>query len=138
MSFGGGGIRGTASLFTAWGLHPAPVMVAVARGMELAGAALIASGAAAILGAAGTMLVAGSVSWRRGLWAAKGGYELQLLYGLVALVIGVTGPGRYSIDKTLELPGYSGIGFTACAAVLGLIGDAPLLIRVRRSTKKLA
>ncbi|MFE4542326.1 DoxX family protein [Arthrobacter sp. NPDC056727] len=136
--FGGGGIQGTAPLFAAWGLRPAPLMVAVAGTLEMAGAASIASGTVSILGAAlvfGTMLVAASVSRHNGIWAAKGGYELPLLYGLVALGLGVTGPGRYSIDQALDLPGYTGIGYTAAAAALSVIVASPLIIRITRTAR---
>ncbi|MDQ1060827.1 putative oxidoreductase [Arthrobacter globiformis] len=137
--FGGGGIQGTAPLFAAWGLRPAPLMVAVAGTLEVAGAASIASGTVSILGTAlvfGTMLVAASVSRQNGIWAAKGGYELPLLYGLIALGLGVTGPGRYSVDQALALPDFTGMGYTAAAAALSFIGASPLLIRTTRTARK--
>lgn len=137
--FGGGGVRGTAPLFAGWGLQPAGLMVAVAGALELVGALLIATGTATILGVSivfGTMLVAASVSWSKGLWAAKGGYELPLFYGLVALVLGVTGPGRLSVDHVLGLAGYSGILLAVSAAAVGAIGASPLLVRITKTLRK--
>jgi putative oxidoreductase len=136
--FGGGGISGTAPLFAAWGLQPPRLMVTIAGGLEIAGALLLAFGAATILGVClifGTMLVASAVSWNKGLWAAKGGYELPLVYGLVTLVIAVTGPGGYSIDHAAELPAFSGIPFGIGAAAVSALGAAPLLLRIIRATK---
>ncbi|MCZ9880227.1 DoxX family protein [Arthrobacter sp. B2a2-09] len=136
--FGGGGIQGTTPLFASWGLQPARLMVAVAGGLELIGSALIAAGAATILGSCivfGTMLVASAVTWKKGLWAAKGGFELPLVYGLVALAIGATGPGDYSVDQVIGLLNFSGINFAIGAAAIAALGAAPLLLRIARATK---
>ncbi|WP_159709006.1 DoxX family protein [Arthrobacter sp. 18067] len=136
--FGGAGIKGTAPLFAAWGLQPAAPMVALAGGLEIAGAVSIASGLGTILGVCvvfGTMLVASAVSWKKGLWAAKGGYELPLAYALIALAIGVAGPGAYSIDHAVGLPDMSGITFALGAAVVSALGALPLLLRINRATR---
>jgi len=81
-------------------------MVVLAGSLELGGAALMGVGALAILGATlvlGVVLVAVAVNTPRGLWASNGGYELPLVYALLAVGLGLTGPGRYSIDRVTGL-----------------------------------
>ena len=33
------------------------------------------------------------------MWAANGGYELALLFGIIAVTLGFTGPGQLSLDR---------------------------------------
>lgn len=123
-AFGGMGRDGTAPVFDSWGLRPGRRMVTVASANELVGSSLLMLGLATPLGAAmttGTLSVAASVNAKNGLWAAKGGYELPLLYAVTAGVLGFTGPGRYSVDSALGLTrrygAASGVGALALAAI---------------------
>ncbi|HEY0813092.1 MAG TPA: DoxX family protein [Pseudonocardia sp.] len=134
--FGGFGIDATARLFESWGLRPSRLMVGVAGTAELLGAVLIATGTLTALGVAavvGTMLVAASVSFPHGFWASKGGYELAAVYGLLGLGIGLAGPGRYSVDAQAGLLPYDSSALVLLAAAAGVVGAAPLVVRVVRT-----
>ncbi|PRY59279.1 putative oxidoreductase [Knoellia remsis] len=105
-AFGGMGPEGTAPLFETWGFRPGRSRVLLAAATEITGATLLVLGLLTPLGAAmilGTLLVAASVNADKGLWAVKGGYELPLLYALVAGALAFTGPGRISLDHAFGL-----------------------------------
>lgn len=136
--FGGHGIDGTAPLFEAWGLTPARTMVLIAGCSELIGAALIATGTLTAVGVAfvvGTMVVAGSVSAPNGLWATEQGFELPLIYGVLALGIGLVGPGHLSVDYQAGLMHLAKPGFVLAAAAAAVIGSSPLTLRVARARR---
>ena len=72
------------------------------------------------------MLVAAvSAHLKNGLWAQNGGYELNLLFGAVAIGVAFTGPGVLSIDALLgSVPAGLAWGLGATVvAVLGAIGQ---------------
>jgi putative oxidoreductase len=119
--FGGGGPSGTAGYFGSLG-YRAPALMALAAGVaELAGGLLLASGLATPLAAlllATVMLNAiVTVKWPQGFF----GYELELLYLTVAIVLVATGPGRLSLDRAFgwddEITGTA----WASAALVGAI-----------------
>lgn len=99
--FGGGGIQGTTAAMEAMGFHP-PKHSAVAAGLgEAGGGVLLALGLAtpaAGAAAAGAMAGAVSVHAPAGFFAQGGGYEYPAFLGFTAAAIGLTGPGRYSVD----------------------------------------
>jgi putative oxidoreductase len=70
---------------------------------ELVGGLLLALGlltplaSAAVIGVMFNAVV--GVHWHSGVWAQNGGYELPLLFGIAALAVGFTGPGRLSLDR---------------------------------------
>jgi putative oxidoreductase len=70
---------------------------------ELVGGLLLALGfltplaSAAVIGVMFNAVV--GVHWHSGVWAQNGGYELPLLFGIAALTVGFTGPGRLSLDR---------------------------------------
>ncbi|MFD0773715.1 DoxX family protein, partial [Streptomonospora algeriensis] len=129
--FRGAGLEGAASMFHGLGFRPARPMVVLASVAEAAGAALVLLGALTPLGGAvviGTMTVAASANAGKGLWAHHGGYEVALVYALIAAALGFTGAGAYSVDALLGLsapPAWAGAG----AVVLGLLAAAPVLLR---------
>jgi putative oxidoreductase len=43
------------------------------------------------------------VHWAKGLWNGNGGIEFPLTLATVAFVVGLTGPGAYSLDQILGL-----------------------------------
>ncbi|WDG27346.1 DoxX family membrane protein [Streptomyces sp. CA-278952] len=99
--FGGGGIQGTTAAMEAMGFHP-PKHSAVAAGLgEAGGGVLLALGLAtpaAGAAAAGAMAGAVAVHAPAGFFAQGGGYEYPAFLGFTAAAIGLTGPGRYSVD----------------------------------------
>lgn len=132
--FRGPGVTTAAEMFDSWGFVPGRRLVVLAAGCELAAAALVALGLLTPIAAAivvGTMIVAASPSVSHGLWAARGGYELPLVYALLGAVLGLSGPGAFSLDTALALPVPPWSGFVAIAVGVG--ASAPPLL-ARRAT----
>ncbi|WP_405639562.1 DoxX family protein [Streptomyces uncialis] len=122
--FRGHGPDGTGTVFETWGFRPGKPLVVLAALCELTAAASMVTGLLTPLGAAialGTMLVAGSVNVSKGLWAQSGGYELPLVYGGLAVGLGFTGPGEWSLDHAFGLAELSGVGWGGAAVALGLL-----------------
>lgn len=130
--FHGMGPTATAELFDKWGFRPSRAMVYLASATECFGGFLMVLGMATPLATAmlvGTMTVACVPSLVNGLWAARGGYEVALLYAAMAVVVGFTGSGRYSIDAVVGLPHPLWLGPAALA--VGLLSTLPILARRR-------
>ncbi|MGH3303359.1 MAG: DoxX family protein, partial [Streptosporangiaceae bacterium] len=102
---------------------------------------LVATGLVTPLGAAilaGTMAVAGgALTMAKGtVWNALGGGEYPLMLAAFALVLGFTGPGRWSLDWAIGAPWYP--KSSAAAALIGVIvvvvaglAAGPALLRTR-------
>lgn len=134
--FGGHGPRGTAGFFEQLGFrrrHALPM--AVMAGASEAAGLLLALGFVtplAALAIATVMVVAvGSVHGKNGLWATNGGYEFNLVLWVVAIAVAASGPGRFSIDGTLNWVGrISGVWWGAGVLVASLVsGGAVLALR---------
>jgi putative oxidoreductase len=122
--FSGPGLDRATHLFESLGQRPGRQMAKLAATCELTGAFLVALGLATPLGAAilaGTMAVAGgALTMTKGtLWNALGGGEYPLVLGAFAVVLGFTGPGRWSLDWAVGAPWYP--KSNAATAVIGLI-----------------
>lgn len=132
--FRGRGIAGTAALFEADGLRPGTVMVLAAGLTELGAATLLAIGFATPLAAAmtiGTMVVAISTLWPKGVWAHMGGFEVPLTYAAIAFCLAITGPGSYALDQFQPLSAH-GPWWALGAAGLALVASSPLVAVVAR------
>ncbi|WP_417374528.1 DoxX family protein [Glutamicibacter protophormiae] len=131
--FHGQGAQATARSFEHWGLRPGLGFVILSGTSELIGGALIVLGLLIPVGVmivVGTMIVAIAYNLSHGLWAHRGGYEVALVYALLAIVIGVTGPGAFSADAAWGLTWLHGPLWTLGAALLGLAGAmGPITIR---------
>jgi putative oxidoreductase len=128
--FHGLGPTATAELFDKWGFRPSRAMVYLASATECCGGLLMVLGMATPLATAmlvGTLSVACVPNLANGLWAARGGYELPLLYAATAVVVGFTGSGRYSVDGLAGLPHPLWVGLAAF--VVGLLATLPILVR---------
>ena len=105
--FGGFGLEGTAGFFETLGFQPGILFAAAAGTGELVGGLLIVLGLLGVVGPAivvGVMLVAiVSVHLPNGFFAASNGYELPLIYGVVAVTLALVGFGRYALDQKLNL-----------------------------------
>ncbi|MEU2433550.1 DoxX family protein [Streptomyces sp. NPDC007861] len=133
--FRGMGPSGTAPVFESWGFRPGKPLVLLAGACELAGALLLACGAATPLAAAivtGTMIVAAAPGAATGFWAHQGGYEVPFVYGALALVIAVTGPGPWSVDHVLGADSASGPVWAVAAAAVAVAAATPALLLRRR------
>jgi putative oxidoreductase len=127
----GAGPDATGVLFENWGHRPGRRMALLAGTCELTGGGLLAAGLLVPFGSAvvtGTMLVAAAALSPQGLWTAKGGSELPLVYGIVAGCLAFTGPGRWSLDRALELH-LAGSGWGLAAMALALTSAAVALAR---------
>lgn len=134
--YGGHGLEGTGGMFEQIGHRPGRRMAAVAGMSEAGGGLLLALGLLTPLGAAmaiGTMIVAAvSVHAKQGLWNTNGGYELPLVYALVACGLAFTGAGAWSVDHAAGIPWTDGAGPGCTAIVLALVTSGIALARRTR------
>lgn len=130
--FGGYGIAGTGGYFESIGFRPGRFFAAAAGSTEFIGGLLVALGLLGPLGPAmiiATMVVAiATVHWAHGVFAQNNGYELPLLYAVVAAALALIGYGAYSIDAAVQLTWSDSVVWAVLA--LGVIGGfANLAVR---------
>ncbi len=103
--FGGYGPKGTGGWLESIGIKPGVLMAVLAGLGELVGGALFAAGLFTPLASAliiVTMLVAiVKVHAPNGYWITSNGFEYNLVLAVVALGVGFTGAGAYSLDALL-------------------------------------
>ncbi len=127
--FGGYGPDGTGQFMETLGFRPGRRHALAAGLTEVIGGLLLAIGlftplAAAVI--ASVMVVAAvTVHWKNGFFITSGGYEFNLVLGVVALSVAFTGPGALSLDGMI---GFAPVGAAwgvgaAVVAVLGAIGQ---------------
>ena len=126
--FGGSGFAGASGMIEKMGFRPGRFWAMLATGSEFGGGLALALGFLMPLPALGilaAMLIAvGKVHWKNGFWGSKGGIEYPLLLMILAAVLGLVGPGRYSLDTLLGIalplvPVFWG-GLLAALLVLGV------------------
>jgi putative oxidoreductase len=125
--FGGYGPEGTGQFMDSLGMRPGKHMAVAAGFNEFAGGALLALGLLTPLAAvliASTMLVASLTAHRgKGLWVTNDGFELPLVYGLIAVALAFNGAGEWSLDNAIgwDVSGLAwGLGSLAAAIAGGL------------------
>lgn len=123
--FGGGGIDGTAGYLESIGFRPGRRAAYAAGGTELVGGLLLAVGLLTPLAAAmviGVMTVAGVAGHGgKGFFITRGGWEYCLIMAGAAAVLAFTGPGNWSLDFALGLPGGGNL-WGLFAIALGIAG----------------
>jgi putative oxidoreductase len=136
--FGGHGLEGTAGFMESLGLRPGRLAAAGAGTAELGGGVLLALGLLTPLAAAliiGTMVTASLTAHRgKGLWVSGGGFELPLVYGLVAFALAAIGTGDVSLDAVLDLD-VAGVGWAFGALGAGLAGALGALLSSRLASR---
>src|SRR5215475_9684782 len=102
-AFGGGGVAGVAGMLTKIGVEPANILAWVLSITEFVGGICVLLGFLTRFWAAGLVIDMGvaiaKVHLTNGFFAAKNGFELPLAFGVMALVILLTGPGSLSVDR---------------------------------------
>ncbi|WP_040871754.1 DoxX family protein [Nocardia exalbida] len=125
---GGGRIAGTARWFSGLGLRNGVLQAWLSVVTEIGAGALLVLGlltpfaAAAIIS---VMLVAGLLAHRaNGFFVFKEGYEYVLVLAVVALALGLLGPGWLSLDHAagVEIIGWAGGAVALGVAVLATAG----------------
>jgi putative oxidoreductase len=137
--FGGYGLEGTGAFFHSLGFRPGRAMAAVAGVAEAGGGLLLALGLLTPLAGAaiaGTLLVAASVHVEKGLWGANGGYELALLYGVLAAAVAVSGPGSVSLDRAFGIDDSWSVALGLAAIAVGLLSGAAVIARARWTLRR--
>jgi putative oxidoreductase len=98
-----GAAAGTANAVTKIGLEPALAWAYAAGCVEVFGGILLALGlltrVAAAAAAVEFAVIVLLLKWPNGFFAAKGGMEFELMWGLLCLVFFIKGGGRYSLDR---------------------------------------
>jgi putative oxidoreductase len=123
--FDGHGLDATAEGFEQMGLRPGRRHAIAAGAAEAGGGALLAAGAATPLAASAltaTMLTAiETVHLKNGPWAAKGGYEYNVVLIAAVLALAEVGAGPLSIEG-LRGRERSGTGWMLAALAGGVVG----------------
>jgi putative oxidoreductase len=125
---GGGKIAGTGRWFAGLGLRYGELQAWMSVVTEIGAGFLLIVGLFTPLACAAiisVMLVAGLLAHRKnGFFVFKDGYEYVLVLAVVCLLLGVTGPGRFSIDNAagIEMTGWLGGGVALGVAVLATAG----------------
>ena len=138
--FGGNGLKGTGGFFEEnLGLSPGRAHAGAAGFNEFAGGLLLALGlltplAAALIIATMTAAVL-TVHAKNGPWASNNGWELNLLYGLIAFAVAGIGAGDISLDNALGLD-IAGIGWAIGALVVGIAGGLGAVLAGRANTRR--
>jgi len=103
--FGGRGMAGHTGILERLGMSPAPVWAWINALAEFLGGLGLLFGLLTPLAAVallGSMIVAiAKVHWSKGVWNTNGGFEYPVTLAAVAFVVGLTGPGFYSLDRIL-------------------------------------
>ena len=105
--FGGRGLTGEKAMIANLGVRPVWLFAVLNTLGEFLGGLGLAAGFLtpfAAVGILGTMIVAIiKVHWPKGFFNHAGGLEYPLVLGVVAFVLGLIGPGEYSLDAALGI-----------------------------------
>ncbi len=102
-AFGGGGVTGMAGMLSKIGLEPAHILAWVVAITEFVGGVCVFLGFITRFWAAGLVIDMATAVFKvhmpNGFFAGKNGFELPMAFGVMALVILLTGPGVLSVDR---------------------------------------
>ena len=102
-AFGGGGVAGVAGMLSKLGLEPSQILAWVLSITEFVGGVCVVLGFLTRFWAAGLVIDMAVAIFKvhraNGFFASKNGFELPLAFGVMALVILLTGSGSLSVDR---------------------------------------
>ena len=102
-AFGGPGIAGVTGMLTKLGVEPSHIWAWVLSITEFVGGVCVLLGILTRFWAAGLVIdmavAVAKVHLPNGFFASRNGFELPLAFGVMALVILLTGPGSLSVDR---------------------------------------
>jgi putative oxidoreductase len=130
-----GGVAGTAGWFGSIGMRPPKTQAWMAIATEIGGGLLLAAGLLTPLAAAAVislMVVAFVVAHRKNgffIFNPNQGWEYVFILAIGALVAGMIGPGKYSLDKAFGIKWTASNGWigTLLAALVGVLSAVVLL-----------
>src|SRR5215213_3457739 len=124
--FGGHGLNATGEFMVQLGFKQGRTFATLASATEVASGLLVALGFLGPVGPAlmiSVMIVAMvTVHLKNGAFATNNGIELPLLYAAAGLALGLTGPGRYSLDAILGLVTLSAPSVAYAVLAVGIVG----------------
>jgi putative oxidoreductase len=118
--FGGGRLPGAGRWFDSLGIRPGIVHAWVTAVVEVAAGVLLAAGLLTPLAAAGVIGILAVaiivVHSRNGFFIIKEGWEYAAIIIVVSSVIGIVGPGQWSLDHAIfgwrDVHGWAGFGLS--------------------------
>jgi len=106
-AFGGGGVSGVAGMMGKLGIEPSLLWAWVVSITEFVGGVCLFFGFLTRFWAAGLVIdmavAVVKVHLVNGFFVGKNGVELPLTFGVIALVILLTGPGSMSMDRAIGI-----------------------------------
>jgi len=139
-AFGGPGIEGTSQYFGSLGFEPPEKFARAAAMTEMTSGTLIALGALGPVGPAMLLSVMISavetVHRPKGYWNTEGGYEMNVMYMLLALLLATEGYGSISVDTMLGVHERTGPALGWMALAGGATAAATVLSQRRQSLQQ--
>ncbi len=134
-AFDGPGMEGTTQMMRSLGFEPPERFARAVAATETTSGMLIAVGALGPVGPAmllSVMLTAiETVHKPKGYWAGNGGYEMNTMYILLALVLATHGYGPFSVDRLLGMHEKMG-AMLGWLALLGGVAGATVVLSQRK------
>lgn len=127
--FMGGRIPGTARWFESLGMKPGKFHALTAASTEIACGLGFAVGLLTPLTAAGFVGLMFVAAWthKGNFFVFKDGWEYNLVLAVLAVLIAVTGPGRWSLDHAFDLNDDLNGGTGLLISLVGLVASIGLL-----------
>lgn len=139
--FGGSGLEGTDSMMESLDMQPKRPNAIAAGATEAGSGALLLTGLATPLAAAGlisVMLTAiGKVHFKNGFWNYSGGWEYNAVQIAALTALAGAGAGPVSLDAALGLE-RRGSRYALFALALGAAGSIAVVASGRRASKRIA